>query len=72
MLIENLRHSIVGEHGQLADIVKLSKTFALELSIDISYQNLSSFIKVDLVPLIDRVILEVGKILGQDSQHLDC
>jgi hypothetical protein len=34
----------------------------MEIPIDISDQNLGSFVEMDLAALVDRVVLEVGVI----------
>lgn len=63
MLPQNLRNSIIWEHCQLLDISEFANTLALELSPDISDENLSTFIKMNLAASVNRMVLEIGEVL---------
>jgi hypothetical protein len=59
---ESLWYTIVSEHGQLINIIELSRAFAAEVGPNVSNKYLCSLIKVDLVSFVDGVILEIRKI----------
>lgn len=53
------------------NIIELTQTFPLEISIDVSDKNLSSFVEMDLVTFVDGVVLKVGEVGGEDSEERD-
>lgn len=62
--LEYLRYSIVRKHGQLINVFEFSQTTSVELTIDVSNEDLSSFVKMDLMALENAMILEVRKVFG--------
>ena len=70
--LKDLRHPVIWKHSQLIDIVELSQTFAFEFAVDISNQNLRSFVEMDLTAFVYHMILEVHEILCEDVQKSYC
>ena len=57
--LQYLRDPVIREHSQLMNVFELSQTTSVELPVDISDEDLGSFVKMDLVALENTMILEV-------------
>ena len=70
--LKDLRHPVIWKHSQLIDIVELSQTFAFEFAVDISNQNLRSFVEMNLTAFVYHMILKVHEILCEYVQKSYC
>lgn len=71
-MIENLRHAIVREHREFADVNEFAAAFASEFGENIPDENLSSFVEVDLMAFVDGVVLKVRKTSCQNAEQFYC
>lgn len=65
--IQNLRNSIIGEHGNLVNVLKLTESLSIKRSPQICYANLSTFEEANTFPILKAYdIIEAREIVSQE------
>lgn len=63
--IEHLRNAIVGKHGDLVDVMKMTIAFTIEAGPQISYQDLRSLVEADQLAVEVILISKAREIVYQ-------
>mmetsp|Transcript_28766 Transcript_28766/g.33199 ORF Transcript_28766/g.33199 Transcript_28766/m.33199 type:complete len:294 (-) Transcript_28766:166-1047(-) len=69
---QDLRNSVIREHSQLINIVKLPVILSFESAPQISHQDLHSLIQENLVAFIDRMVSEIREGSCKNLNQLLC